>query len=897
MKLLIDDASFARRIPIANGPLEPLTNSLAADLQPLLQREIYFPREKALLSRTGGRCPDHGELLTFDPFSPHEHRCPRCGRVYQGDLHDRFWIYWYQLWLAERAVHAALLSQLRDDSRLADLARAILNGYAERYLTYPNVDNVLGPTRLFFSTYLESIWLLQICIATDLISARDPRLADVVLDRIVEPSRTLIAQYDEGASNRQVWNDAALLAAARLLDDERAADDAVHGASGLVYHLRNGLLVDGSWYEGENYHLFAHRGLWYGVALAERARIPIVRSDVDRFQLGFSTPFLTALPDLTLPSRRDSQYAISLRQWRIAEHCELGLARRDDQAMHAALSRLYADDIPRRDTGRATSSADVERNAPASALSRSDLGWRALLFALAQLPTLAGAEPQSAVLEGQGIAVFRRDSARVYAALDYGHSGGGHGHPDRLNLLIADGETRWLDDYGTGSYTDRSLHWYRSTLAHNAPLVDGHSQWPIDGILVAHEERAGAGWVRAAAEIAPDVRVTRTLVVMPDYAIDTIAWTAPRDVTFDLPIHANLRIEQGAAVATSARIVGGDGLEDGFDFVGESSVQNAPADALVLAAAEFAEARLRVWAKSSAECEWWRAVAPGPPTRGDRAFSMLRARTANGLHRLVWDWRGRVKTVSITDQLVVSLADGSVHEHFDARDHWRVELRRGGEQRTLELRGLRPPAAARPRKIETPRTRHRLIALSRQGTQIDCELAGDDYRRSEASWEEAGSPRATVGLRWSSDGLTISIRVPRSDRTFAPKDAVNPYDNEPPDVNGDSVQLYVRSGDEKSGWMLVPDAGTVRVRTLDGWRSPRPIESSWSPRPGGGYVLSVTLPGSLPDALDVIVNERPLGRERRRGQLVLSGGRGEFVYLRGDRHDPERLIPIHFADE
>jgi hypothetical protein len=116
------------------------------------------------------------------------------------------------------------------------------------------------------------------------------------------------------------------------------------------------LLVDGSWYEGENYHLFAHRGLWYGVTMAERAGIPLATADVDRFQLGFSTPFLTALPDLTLPSRRDSQYAISLRQWRIAEHCELGLARRDDPALRAALARLYDADIPRGDTGRATSS-------------------------------------------------------------------------------------------------------------------------------------------------------------------------------------------------------------------------------------------------------------------------------------------------------------------------------------------------------------------------------------------------------------------------------------------------------------------------------------------------------------------------------------------------------------
>ncbi len=40
-----------------------------------------------------------------------------------------------------------------------------------------------------------------------------------------------------------------------------------------------------------------------------------------------------------------------------------------------------------------------------------------------------------------------------------------------------------------------------------------------------------------------------------------------------------------------------------------------------------------------------------------------------------------------------------------------------------------------------------------------------------------------------------------------------------------------------------------------------------------------------PLTFDLVVNERPPRRERRRGQLVLSGG-GGFGYLRGDRHDP-----------
>jgi hypothetical protein len=49
-------------------------------------------------------------------------------------------------------------------------------------------------------------------------------------------------------------------------------------------------------------------------------------------------------------------------------------------------------------------------------------------------------------------------------------------------------------------------------------------------------------------------------------------------------------------------------------------------------------------------------------------------------------------------------------------------------------------------------------------------------------------------------------------------------------------------------------------------------------------------------ALDLLVNETAPGRARRRGQLVLSGADGEFVYLRGDRHDPSRLPGFIITD-
>jgi hypothetical protein len=198
---------------VESSGLAGLADSLADDLDRFLPDEDFLiPAEKAMLTRRGGRCDLDGQLLEFDPQSPHRHRCPACGSLYDRDEDHRWWIMGYQLWLSERAVHAALLARLRGAERHRRLAAAILTRYADRYLSYPNVDNVLGPGRVFFSTYLESIWLLQLCVALSLL---DEGSVDTgaVRDRLVAPSAELIGLNNEGASNRQVWNSAALAAA------------------------------------------------------------------------------------------------------------------------------------------------------------------------------------------------------------------------------------------------------------------------------------------------------------------------------------------------------------------------------------------------------------------------------------------------------------------------------------------------------------------------------------------------------------------------------------------------------------------------------------------------------------------------------------------------------------
>jgi hypothetical protein len=87
------------------------------------------------------------------------------------------------------------------------------------------------------------------------------------------------------------------------------------------------------------------------------------------------------------------------------------------------------------------------------------------------------------------------------------------------------------------------------------------------------------------------------------------------------------------------------------------------------------------------------------------------------------------------------------------------------------------------------------------------------------------------------------------------------------------------------------------VLAIEGWEKGLAVSARWQPTAlGYALVAEVALPpGTTEAALDVIVNETAPGRERRRGQLVLSGARGEFVYLRGDRHDVARLLRFTIA--
>jgi hypothetical protein len=431
-------------------------------------------------------------------------------------------------------------------------------------------------------------------------------------------------------------------------------------------------------------------------------------------------------------------------------------------------------------------------------------------------------------------------------------------------------------------------------------MVGGRSQQRTSGHLIAFEDRGAAGWMSASAAIAQRTVATRTVVAMPDYLVDELTWSAVDGNFVDLPLHVDVRPVGPPIVGLTGPLEGNDGLEDGFRFVRDPMriAAVASGETIRLQGVRDAE-RIDLWIGSDSPFEVWRLTAPGAPGNPDAAFILVRARVKTGVLRAIWNWTGSDRVATLFPNVVVT-ADSARHEHSRTSDGWNIAISVGDARSTIDLGGQvrEQDTSVAP---EHGGDDERRVAVLKPERPIRVSLGEKSYRRSEQTWDAAGRPTADIVFENASGDFRIGVSVANVDRSFVAQTTVNPLDNEPADINGAGIQLYVRTDDASAGYLLVPNASdtTVNIRPIDGWGREVPVTATWRELPRG-YSVDIRIlglsEGTVVD-VDVIVNEKPLTRDRRRGQLVLSGGAGEFVYLRGDRQDSDRLIPMLLTNE
>ena len=899
--MLSFDSLTARRALIDESPdLTALRDHLISRAQPVLERMPPVPRVKALLSRDGGSCPNDATALVFDPWSPEAHRCPRCNEVFSGERHHAHWARAQHLWLAERAAHLATVHAVTGDEAMAQRARDLLAAYYDLYFELPNVDNVLGPSHLFFSTYLESIWILDYLAAAFIL--REMAVLDdndlARIDAIADEAATLIAEFNEGMSNRQTWNSAALTAIGTWFGDEELAIAAIESRTGLLGHLADGFGADGMWYEGENYHLFALRGLMVGLQWAGTAGVDLLADNAIAAHLGeaLMAPADTALPDLSFPARKDSRYGVSLAHPAYIECWEAGFAALGEAApanLPAWLQALYA--VAPRDEPTYDAWLHDAGTPPRAGRTRADLSWWSLLTMAPSLPEAATPWAGKArLMEQQGLAILRNGT--TYVSLECGGGGGGHGHPDRLQLTLhADGQ-HWLPDPGTGAYTARDLFWYRSTLAHNAPMLDGEGQPTGDtarsvAFAVNHEWSCASGaW--------NDVR--RTVVLGPRWAVDVVQLDTGNAHRLDVPWHVTGETEIITAGSWQPETLANEFVDRVERFLPD----DAAGTGVVLTATQD-QGKLRVW--FAGDGDLLRANGPGLPGAVRRqAFYVRRAERNGAFIVTVLDFSGSVTGIDFKRSIVeVREGDASTGVQTIPGE---VVISSGSTRTVL--------GGARPQPLLTASfMRDRPLVTQGQALWVDAPPALDGslsgfnrsapllldeehhYFRSEAPYPGTDEFSATAYANWADDDLYLAVDVTKRGLVMRPPDApLLNLDNEPEDLNADGIQAYWRAPDgTERGWLIRPARdGNLITRPIGGASDGAPV-GAWQPTPHG-YRITVRIPCPHLSLLrrterlgfDLIVNEMRPERIRRAGQLIWSGGPG-WVYLRGDRHDPERF--------
>lgn len=506
--LLTDQAGIdaarakASRQPWARAALD----AVIAEAERALQSPVAIPER-------GGQWP-HWYSCTKDgvrlrTVSPNEHRCPQCGAVYRGDPYDAVVLYRVHRQYSLALRDLGLAWRFTGRAEFAACAAEILLGYAARYPGYKlhnrDGEEKIGGGRISAQSLDESVWLIPAAFGYALVrEAMDEADRGRVERDLLAAAAEVIRSHHLGIHNIQCWKNSAVGLAGLAIGDDALVQEAIDDPGrGFRAQIARGVTDDGLWFEGSlGYHRYTMEALW---PLAEAARLAGTDLYSDRYRTLWDAPLALALPDGEPPGFNDNRGSNVLAG---AALYELAFARWGTPAHGRLLSRARRDD------------------------------YQALLYGSEETPTGPMIPEQSMLLRAAGYGMLR--ATGLAAAMRYGMHGGGHGHPDKLNLVTWGAGKLWGLDPGSINY-GVPLHreWYKSTVAHNTVCVDEQLQSNADGRLEDWRAGKDATTLAASAGAAyPGISLRRTVTVRKGRIEDRFECTSEAEHVYDWVFHA-----------------------------------------------------------------------------------------------------------------------------------------------------------------------------------------------------------------------------------------------------------------------------------------------------------------------------------------------------------------------
>ncbi len=507
--LLIDSGEIeaAKQKATKHAWAERALQRLVADAERAISRPLEIPER-------GGQwphwysCKRDGVKLTT--VSPTEHKCPLCGAVYHGDPYDAVVLHGVHSRNSSAVRDCGLAYRFTGRAEFARRAGEILKAYADRYASYPLHDKdgnaKVGGGHILSQTLDESVWLIPVAwgyaLVRDTLTASDR--THIEKDLLVAAANVIRA-HKMSVHNIQCWKNSAVGVAGYAAGREDLVREAIDDAErGFRVQIARGVTDDGLWYEGSlGYHSYTMSALW---PLAEAARHAGVNLYDERYRTLWDAPLALALPDGNAPGFNDNGGGNVLR---LAPLYELANSRWKSRAYAHLVAKSGRDSL------------------------------EALLYGTPQVETGAMIPETSSLLKDAGFATLRGGTSAV--AMRFGRHGGGHGHPDKLNIVTYGGDATLGIDPGSINY-GVPLHreWYRTTIAHNTVSVDSKPQASVDGKLEKWSvENSVTTIVASANAVYPGVQLKRSVSVTAKGVVeDRFECASEAEHVYDWAFHA-----------------------------------------------------------------------------------------------------------------------------------------------------------------------------------------------------------------------------------------------------------------------------------------------------------------------------------------------------------------------
>lgn len=507
---------------------------------------------------------------------------------------------------AKAIFEAGLLFEATQDAQYADFAVQMLSAYGEIYPTlglHPK-QKEQTPGRLFWQSLNEAWWLVHAAQGYDLIrdSLADQtraRIEDTVFHPMVDFLSEGQPQTFDKIHNHGTWATAAVGLTGYALDEPDYVEKALlgldrSGAGGFLRQMDVLFSPDGYYNEGPYYQRYA---LMPFVLFAQaidknepereifKLRDGILKkaiySTIHQNYGGLFFPINDAIKDKDIATT-ELLHGVAIAYELTGDDSLLSIAEAQGRVVPTAAGR---------------------------AISKAISAGQTTAFNYRSMRLRDGADGTEGALDilresddPDGLAVVVKNTSQ----------GLGHGHFDKMGLLVFDRGYEVLRDYGAarflnieakygGHYLAENNAYAKQTIAHNALVIDrtshfsgstreGNKHAPTLGAFVTGQSLTATSATIDAAY--PGVELTRSVALIRDVAleapiiIDVVRAETDQTHTYDLPFHYNGQlIETNYVIEADVAARAPLGVENGYEYlwkVGQADLADGIAQTTLL---------------------------------------------------------------------------------------------------------------------------------------------------------------------------------------------------------------------------------------------------------------------------------------------------------------------------